>query len=202
MGNVARINLRIVQGGSEDIVFRYGSGPKTYKDVTAVTDLAPLTITALSHGIVADAWPVALSDFGGMPELGSCGMYRAVIVDVDTLRIDAVNAKQFGTYTTGGTVMYSPPVDLTGYTARMQIRPVIDSGSVLDEFTTEDVRLPTTGIVIDTTDKRIDLLIADEVTEAYDWLSAVYSLELITAGGLVTPLAQGAIAVIREVTRD
>lgn len=166
MGQVARISIKIVQGGSEDFVFRYGAGPKTYRDVTAVTDLAPLTLTVPAHDIIADAWPVALSDLGGLDEIGSCGMYRAVIVDAATLRFDAVNAKSFGAYTGGGTVMYAPPVDLTDYIARMQIRPTIDSSQILDEFTTSDVRLPTTGIVIDVLAKRVDVFIEAAVTAA------------------------------------
>lgn len=45
---------------------------------------------------------------------------------------------QLVTWSTGATAETATPVDLTGCKARMQIRPDIESSTVLEEFTTED----------------------------------------------------------------
>jgi hypothetical protein len=202
MPQIAKVPLTIIQGASADFVFRWATGRKIYADISAVPDLAPLTVTAVAHGIVADAWPVFLSDMVGLEEINSdCDFQRAVIVDVDTLRIDAVNAKEFGPYVSGGTVTYFDPTDLTGYTARMQIRPNQPSETIYEDLTTADIRLPTTGIVVDNLTKRIDVLLDSLVTAAYTWLSGVYMLEMIAPTGEVYTIAQGSVKVIQEVTR-
>jgi hypothetical protein len=202
MPQIARVPLTIVQGASANFVFRWATGRRMYADISAVPDLAPLTIAAVAHGIVADAWPVLLTDMGGINELNSnCEFRRAVIVDVDTLRFDDINAKFAGAYTSGGTVTYFQPVDLTGYTARMQIRPTQPSETVLEEITTSDARLPAMGIVLTNATKRIDLLFEAAVTELYTWVSGVYMLELVAAGGEVYTIAQGPVRVVPEVTR-
>jgi hypothetical protein len=202
MPQIASIPLTIVQGASADFVFRWATGQKAYADISAVPDLAPLTITAVGHGIEADAWPVFLTDIGGLDAVNSdCEFKRAVVVDTDTLRFDDINAKSYGAYTSGGTVTFYIPQDLTGYTARMQIRPNQPSETVLESLDTADARLPTTGIVIDATNKRIDVLLDSSVTEDYSWYSGVYMLELIAPTGEVYTIAQGSVKVIPEVTR-
>jgi len=202
MPQIARVPLSIVQGASADFVFRWATGRRIYADISAVSDLAPLTVTATAHGIVADAWPVFLTDMEGLEEINSdCDFQRGVIVDVDTLRFDAINAKEFGPYVSGGTVTYFDPTILTGYTARMQIRPNQPSETIYEDLTTSDIRLPTTGIVVDNATKRIDVLLDSLVTAAYTWLSGVYMLEMIAPTGEVYTIAQGSVKVIQEVTR-
>ncbi len=83
-------------------------------------------------------------------------------------------------------LQFNSPVDLTGYTARLTLRANLSDVEAIDEFTTEDVRLPGTGIVIDETDSVISLFIGAAVTEAYDFTSAVYDLEMVSASGRVT----------------
>lgn len=204
MPQIARVPLTIVQGASMDYVFRWATAKKLYADVSAVLDYAPLIITATAHGIDADAWPVLLTDFVGMEDLNSdCDFQKATINDANTLQFNDINAKQLGTYASGGTVTYFEPVILTGYGARMQIRPTLASETVYDEFTYVDARLPSTGIVVDNSTKRIELFIGADITEDYTWVSGVYELEmfLIADPTKVYPIAQGPVKVIQEVTR-
>lgn len=86
------------------------------------------------------------------------------------------------------------PVDLTGYTARMQIRKKYGS-SILLELTTENSR-----ISLGTTAGTIQIIISASDTAAIDWSSAIYDLELISGSGIVKRLLQGTIKVSREVT--
>lgn len=85
--------------------------------------------------------------------------------------------------------------DLTGYTARMQIRPDIDSTEILLELTSGD------GITIDGPAGQITLHLTDTETAALDWCEGVYDLELIAPGGDVQRLLKGPVEVDPEVTR-
>lgn len=85
--------------------------------------------------------------------------------------------------------------DLTGYTARMQIRPDIDSDTVLLELTTSN------GITIDGPAGQITLHLTDVETTALDWREGVYDLELIAPSGDVQRLLKGPVEVDPEVTR-
>jgi len=88
--------------------------------------------------------------------------------------------------------------DLTGYTARMQMRPDVDSEIILHEMTTEDG-----GIEIDGVNGKINLFIGDDTSTAFDWNEAVYGLELIDSGGSddVRRLTYGNIEAFDETTR-
>jgi hypothetical protein len=88
------------------------------------------------------------------------------------------------------------PIDLTGCTARMQVRAETESPDVLLELTTEN-----TGITIDGAAGAIGLYISAEDTSAITWGSGVWDIEIIHPNGEVTRLAQGSVSVSPEVTR-
>lgn len=86
--------------------------------------------------------------------------------------------------------------NLTGYTARMQIRPDIDSNVVLLELSTANGK-----ISIDGPAGQIKPALTDVETAAITWTSGVYDLELIAPGGDVQRLLKGPVEVDPEVTR-
>lgn len=88
------------------------------------------------------------------------------------------------------------PVNLTGYTARMQFRPSVNSSTILASATTENGRI-TLGGALGTVDIEFDA----DATAAFDFVSAVYDLELESASGFVTRLLEGGVEVSKEVTR-
>jgi hypothetical protein len=110
--------------------------------------------------------------------------------------INDINSLGFKDYVSGGVIEYNTPVDLAGFTARMQIRATIDSTVIIQELTTSNG-----AIAINNTNKTITLTIPPEVTAAYTFSSAVYSLEMISNGGQVTPFCNGTITLVKEVTR-
>jgi hypothetical protein len=95
------------------------------------------------------------------------------------------------TWKSGGT-----EVNLTGYTARMQVRESIDSDSSFISLTTENG-----GITLGGSAGTVTLSIAAATTAAYAPLRGVYDLELISSGGIVTRLLQGSVVLHAEVTR-
>lgn len=89
------------------------------------------------------------------------------------------------------------PINLTGYTARAQIRAKVADAAVLHEITCE---------VVAGSGGQIILSITDEDTAAFTWKSGVWDLELETpftppATGEVTRLLKGLVEVDPEVTR-
>jgi hypothetical protein len=89
------------------------------------------------------------------------------------------------------------PVDLTGYTARMQIRQTINDPTTEAELTTENGRIELGGV-----DGTITLMIPADVTEDFAWNDpAVYDLELISGTGKVTRVLKGNVELDEEVTK-
>ena len=102
----------------------------------------------------------------------------------------------FSDYVSGGVAEFNLPVNLAGFTARMQIRADIDSSTVISELTTAN-----DGVLIDNTLKTITLNITAVNTAIFTFETAVYSLELISSGGQVTTFCGGIITLVKEVTR-
>ena len=87
------------------------------------------------------------------------------------------------------------PVNLSGYTARMQVRATAEDGAVLLSLTTENG-----GITLGTTAGTVTLLATATQTAAMPAGELVYDIELV-AGAVVTRLLQGCFVVDAEVTR-
>lgn len=86
-------------------------------------------------------------------------------------------------------------VNLTGYTARMQVRTDHESATVLLSLTTENG-----GITLGGAAGTVTLLGTATQTAALEAGEHVYDLELVT-GSVVTRLIQGCFVVDPEVTR-
>lgn len=87
-------------------------------------------------------------------------------------------------------------VNLTSYTARMQVRQSISSPDTLLELTTENGRIALGGSA-----GTVTLTLTPAVTEAFTWRKGKYDLELVAPDASVTRFMQGQITVSREVTR-
>lgn len=90
----------------------------------------------------------------------------------------------------------SLPVDLTGYTARMQVRSEITDAAILLTLTTENG-----GITLGGAAGTIDLYISATATAGFTWETGVYDLEMVASNGDVIRLVAGAVSVSPEVTR-
>jgi hypothetical protein len=89
------------------------------------------------------------------------------------------------------------PVDLTGYTARMQVRAEIAASAPLLTLTTENAR-----IVLGTDDGAILLTVEADATAALTADRGFYDLELVAPiTGHVRRLIQGRVRIAPEVTR-
>lgn len=94
------------------------------------------------------------------------------------------------------------PIDISSYTARMQIRSST-YGSIISSLTTENG-----GITLEA-DGSVKLYISDAATSAITYQgNAVYDLELIAPAGLpedpppdVTKFLRGSVSFVEEVTK-
>jgi hypothetical protein len=194
MAGPTKINFKIYQGSTFQETLRWESALKVYSPITSISKTAPVVITSSSHGVPA-GWRVWVTGVLGMKEINTTEPIIATAVTTDNITVNSINAINYTTYTSGGVVEYNQPVNLSGFTGRMQIRSKLEDTTVIKELTTENG-----GIVIDNVSKTISLNISATDTAAFSFQTAVYSLELVN-GAVVTPFASGNIALIREVTR-
>lgn len=196
MTTPAKINFKVYQGSTFSEVLRWESSLKTYVPITDISKSAPLVVTAPNHGVPVE-WRVKFTNIVGMTDLNSSDTYYQVTgTTTDTITVNSVNSLGFKTYTSGGIVEYNTPIDLTGFTARMQIRSKIDSDTVIQELTSENGYINISNI-----NKTITLTLSAEITAGFTFSTAVYSLELVSSGGQVTPFCDGTMTLVKEVTR-
>lgn len=84
------------------------------------------------------------------------------------------------------------PLNLTGYTAAMQLRSTYDSSTVA---------LSMTAAVLNATQGILSISATATATAALEEGIYVYDLEITTSAGTVTRLLQGQVTVSPEVTR-
>ena len=87
-------------------------------------------------------------------------------------------------------------VNLTGYTARMQVRSTLESATTVVELTTANGRITLGGAA-----GTITLTISATDTASLTAGRGVYDLELVSGSGIVTRLVQGVATISRNVTR-
>jgi hypothetical protein len=88
------------------------------------------------------------------------------------------------------------PINLTGYTARMQVRTSVKSSESVVELTTEN-----DAIVLYPDSGAIELVLSAEDTAELPAKQCVYDLEMVSTSGFVTRLLQGTFVISPEVTR-
>jgi hypothetical protein len=195
MAAPVKLNFKVYQGSTFREVLRWESSTKTYANISAVSKTAPVVITAVSHGAPL-GWRCKITGVAGMKELNDFENYRTITAKTtDTVTLNEINAVGYNTYTSGGVLEYNTPVDLTGYTARMQIRGSLDSSTVIQELTTTNG-----GVILDNTLKTITILLTPTQTTALTFNTAVYSLELVTNTDVYT-FCSGTLTLVKEITR-
>ena len=195
MAAPVKLNFKMYQGSTFKEVLRRETSTKVYKAITGITKAAPMVVTAVAHGMPV-GWRTKITNVVGMTEINSADTYHTVTeVTTDTVTINAVNSLGYKDYISGGVLEYNESYDLTGVTARMQLRGKITDAEVILELTTENG-----GIVIDTALKTITIVVAATATAALSFSTAVYSMELVD-GTEVIPFITGNITLEKEVTR-
>ena len=93
-------------------------------------------------------------------------------------------------------------IPLTGYSARMMVRTVVNASTTLLSLTSSAGGTGnTTGLSITAATGLIDIVISSTDTAGLPRGNAVYDLEIVAPSGVVTRLLEGAVLVDPEVTR-
>lgn len=196
MSTPAKVNFKMYQGSTFNEVLRWESGTKVYKTISGITKSAPMVVTANAHSIPV-GWRAKITNVAGMKEINSTDTYQLVTgTTTNTVTFNNINSLGYTDYTSGGVLEYNQPVDLTGYTARMQLRAKLEDVDPIAEYTTTNGK-----IQIDTSGYGIVITVDAITTAAYTFSTALYSLEMVSPTSTVTQLAAGTITLIKEVTR-
>lgn len=194
----AKLNFKVYQGSTFLQQLRWESETKTYIPITSITKTAPVQITVQTAGSLPPVgWRVRVTNVLGMKELNMSEDTYHILTSKNnaTIELNSINSVGYSTYTSGGILEFNTPVDLSNYTARMQIRKKLKDADVLLTLTTENG-----GIVLNNTTKTITINITATQTAALTFNSAVYDLEFINSG-IVTRFAEGNLLLQQEVTR-
>lgn len=190
-------DFTITKGDTFSRVWQWGTDVFTYKAITGIAKSAPARVTCVGHGVPAD-WPVAIVSVNGMTKINAAtfppktkDFHVPTIIGVDTLDFNLTDSSGYSTYTSGGYVMFNTPVDLTGYTARAQVKDKV-GGTVLLDLTAY--------LVVDNAAKTITVTVSATLTAALTWTKGVFDLEMVSSGGVVTKIDAGKITVAAEVT--
>lgn len=176
-------------------VFSWGQSTRVYKPITAVSQAAPVVLTVPGHGM-PDGWWFWVESVKGMLEINrpridengnECKPYRGTVTGTDTIEINSVNSLEFTPYLSGGTIVYALPYDLDGFTGECVVQasesdPTILSSSVIQ-------------VAIDNTAKTITLSIPVADVNALEFDSGYYKLDVISAGGIRSRVAEGSVRV-------
>lgn len=161
------------------------------KAITAITQAAPVVVTAVGHSVPA-GWPVAVVSAKGMTQINSTryppkanDWHPATVVTADTVKLNDVNSADFSAYLSGGFLVYNVPMSLVGVTARMVVKDS-PAGTVLITLT------QLSGITLSTTNFTI---IPRIETAALTWTTGYYDLEMTDAAGIITQLLSGVIII-------
>lgn len=190
----------IRQGRTFRYLVRPEALPLVYKPITAITNSAPVTITAVGHNLVS-GWSVAITNVGGMTELNATAnnlkptdFKQVTVVDGNTITINSIDSSGFSPYTSGGHLVYYTPVSIAGAKVRLDLRDRI-GGILLYQMSN------TLGnIVIDDTNHMITVLMPATDTAGFEFTNAVGDMEIEYADGVVEELLHIEAEVHREST--
>lgn len=188
------LTITLDAGATYQQVYRWGAQPLVYKQVTAVTAYAPLTMTVAGHGVPA-GWAIAVNDFASPLEVLNASAWppvdsdfdSATVIDANTLSLNDVDATGLGTYTSGGVIAYYTPVDLAGYSGVFNIYSSPPTAS-------PPVPVATGAVTFDNTAKTITITITP-ATSAPLGGNYTYTLVLTDGSGVVTFLDEGKLVV-------
>jgi hypothetical protein len=190
----------MIRGDTFTLGIRWENNELSMKDITAISQTAPVQLTVALHGL-PDRWRAAVTGAQGMEFLNAQNEPPAAYefrevqsVDANTLIIPGISSAGRGPYKGSGALVFRTPIDLTGFTYRMQIRSEVD-GTVIWTSTTGD-------ITYDNATKIISVAIADTVTELFTFDTAVFDLEATSGLGVRTTILEGSLLLDKDVTHD
>lgn len=185
-------NLTIRRGETFNYCVQWMSEPFRFIAIKNVSSTMPVTLTVDKHGLTTGT-PVDVIRANAKTQETILESAKVIVVDENTLQIDD-ETTGLKAYTKADYLRVHTYVKLGGMKARCYFKKAIGA-PILFEMTTENGR-----IYIDENTNLITLNIPAKVTEAIEFDSAKYDLELVQDNYFVTRLMEGDITVEGEIT--
>ncbi len=195
------IDMIITRGKTFEFAFLYADEELGYLPITGMPSKAPCRLTVVGHGL-PDGWPVQVQCVKAPTELNSAEgeQYFIKVVDADTIELNTVNAHCWKSFSGSGLLVFSKPVDLTGWACRAQVRDKV-GGTVLFSWHSDPAENPDGEAEVDVAANAFVLKIDAATAAALEWTRGVYDAEAIAPTGEVYPLtAVSTVTVDAEVT--
>lgn len=206
-----QIDITITRGKTFEFGFLYAQDEARQVLITAMPSKVPLTITVPGHGL-PEGWPFWVScvksplelntavSSGDVREVMSAEPHVAKPVDVDTIAIPGVVAACWKAFSGPGVLITCPPVDLTGWHCRAQVRDRV-GGTVLYSWHSDPAEGADGVIEVDPLLGRFVLKMDAATAAGLTWNRGFYDVEAIAPGGEVYPVtAISSVTVADEVT--
>ena len=205
------IPITITRGKTFEFGFLYADDEPRQVLITSMPSKVPLRLTVVGHGL-PDGWPFWVSCVKSPAELNSgvesddanevmgAEPYFVKVVDQDTIEVPGVVAACWKAFSGPGVLITRPPVDLTGWQCRAQVRDKV-GGQVLFSWHSDPAENPDGEAVVDVALSIFFLKMDAATAQALTWKKGVYDFEAIAPGGEVYPLtAISTITIDDEVT--
>ncbi len=204
-------DLTIKQGKTFTLVIRAETEPVIRKPITGISfDAGAPRITAVGHG-AKNGWRGYVTRVKGPTQINAennpakpSDFKPMTFIDVDTVEFNSITpvdeqGKQWPDYVSGGFLEFYTPIDLTGKTARMQIRAKAKRDStLLASSEAADTPLNVLSLTVNNTEKTVTLVIDEAAFSAAEWKTGYYEIELV--GTDVIKLASGKVTLSDELT--
>lgn len=198
-----KLKLSVRKGASADLPLRIETGTLSFAAISAMTNSAPLRVTATGHNI-PDGWYVAIVDAQGMTELNAADsneildieFHRVTWIDANTVDFDGISSASFKTYTSGGYLAFYAPMSLASYTsARMDIKTRVGGDVILALNTTNGT------LEIEEATSTVWIRLPDDALDTVSARDYVFDIELVHATAVdAICSAESVLTVLPEVT--
>lgn len=182
----ADYNLTIEQGATYNLNLVYSEDLKKLSTITRSSTTATATMTG--HGFATNDYVLIV----GADQAEYNGVFQVTVTDENTFTFTVSGTPR--TPATG-TIQAGQALDLTGYTATLQLNEQYDSTTPIDTLTTAG------GEIVITADTgTIDITIDEFVTTDYDFDEGSYDLEIVKSGE-VFKIMRGSVKLLKQVKR-
>lgn len=189
-----QVDFCVKKGETFQKRFFWSDGTLVSKAISAITQAAPMVVTATAHGLVNN-WRAAVVSARGMIQANAqeyppklADWKRISVVNANQVQFDEVNSADYDAYTSGGFLVYQSPVSLAGAVASLYIRDAPDIGTTYVTLTSS----PSSGLILDDTSKSITATLQ---TAALTWDIGYYDLEVTLSTGRIVQVAYGSISI-------
>jgi hypothetical protein len=189
-----QIDFCVKKGETFQKRFFWSDGTLVSKPITAISQAAPMVVTAVAHGMV-NSWRAAIASARGMIQANiqdyppkAADWKRISVVNANQVQFEEVNSADYDAYTSGGFLIYQNPVSLVGAVASLYVRDAPETGTIYETLTSS----PSSGLIVDDTSKSITATLQ---TAALTWDIGYYDLEVTLSSGRIVQVAYGSISI-------